>query len=113
MKSQPEAMTLLLPANEKAIPLFVQHAWAFDRYDVTDEDRGRTTSYKAEKARQKRESRVDVNGAILQDLNLNMSVTEWEKNHLARVAQMSSRINQFRLNDQRFDEQQLREPDGK
>lgn len=50
----PEVMTLLLPANEKAIPLFAQHAWAFDRYDVTDEDRGRTTSYKAEKARQKR-----------------------------------------------------------
>ncbi|WP_368929689.1 HAD-IIIC family phosphatase [Bacillus pumilus] len=105
----PEVMTLLLPANEKAIPLFVQHAWAFDRYDVTEEDRGRTTSYKAEKARQKEKAESTSMEQFLQDLNLNMSVTEWGENHLARVAQMSSRINQFRLNDKRFNEQQLRE----
>ncbi|MGV2541843.1 hypothetical protein FO502_21255, partial [Bacillus pumilus] len=49
----PEVMTLLLPAHEQAIPLFAQHASALHLYDVTDVDRGRTTSYKAEKARQK------------------------------------------------------------
>ncbi|OLP64674.1 Phthiocerol/phenolphthiocerol synthesis polyketide synthase type I PpsE [Bacillus pumilus] len=105
----PEVMTLLLPANEKAIPLFVHHAWAFDRYDITDEDRGRTTSYKAEKERQKEQAAAPTMEQFLQDLNLQVSITEWKEHHLARVAQMSSRINQFRLNDQRFDEQQLEE----
>ncbi|KAB2495264.1 type I polyketide synthase [Priestia endophytica] len=104
----PEVMTLLLPAEEKAIPLFVHHAWAFDRYDVTDEDRTRTTSYKAEKERKKEQVLAPTMERFLQDLNLKISVSEWTEHHLARIAQMSSRINQFRLNDRRFDEQQLR-----
>jgi FkbH-like protein len=98
MANLPQVLTLRLPEDPEQIPLFLEHAWAFDRFKITAEDQQRNQMYQAERMR--RETRAE--GLSLADylggLELKVSMMVMDKSQLPRVAQLTQRTNQFNLN---------------
>ena len=54
----PQVLTLQLPSESKDIPAFLNHVWAFDHVNVTQEDRKRTLLYQQNVQRQRVSRRV-------------------------------------------------------
>ena len=51
--SYPQVLALALPPDDREIPEFLRHVWAFDRLRVTEEDRARPAMYAQELERQR------------------------------------------------------------
>lgn len=105
----PDVLTLLLPTSTEAIPLFLEHVWAFDHFHVTDEDKKRTERYLAEKERKSALHTAASVEDFLSTLNLKVSLNRIVEEHLPRISQMTARVNQFNMNPAVYDEQWLRQ----
>lgn len=105
----PEVLTLQLPVIEADIPRFLKHVWAFDRTQVTEEDKQRTLLYKQnlERARFQKQS-LTLDG-FLSDLGLTVRIVELASQHLARAAQLTQRTNQFNLTTRRRSESEIQQ----
>ncbi|MCK5058685.1 MAG: HAD-IIIC family phosphatase, partial [Candidatus Aminicenantes bacterium] len=93
----PEVLTLQLPENPENIPLFLKHVWAFDKIKVTDEDRTRTTMYRAEIKRKDAEKGSPALTDFLAGLELKISLNIMAAHQVPRVSQLTQRTNQFNL----------------
>jgi amino acid adenylation domain-containing protein/FkbH-like protein len=93
----PEVLIVQLPSDPADIPHFLQHVWAFDQIAVTAEDTQRTQLYQQNLARER--SRADhlTFEAFLAGLELQVDMIPLTPAHLARVAQLTQRTNQFNL----------------
>jgi FkbH-like protein len=91
----PEVLTLQLPQDAGHIPTFLDHVWAFDPVKVTAEDRQRTSLYKQNVARERLRAETLTFEDFLAGLELEVEISELTAQHLARVAQLSQRTNQF------------------
>ena len=104
----PEVLTLCLPSDPDDIPAFLASVWAFDRHQVTEEDRKRgqqmQQNRKREELRQEASSFVD----FLAKLDLHVDATPANDKNMPRLAQLSQRTNQFNNAGVRYDEAQLR-----
>jgi FkbH-like protein len=108
MMNVPEVLTLQIPKDSKAIPMYIRHVWAFDRAIITKEDRVRTQMYTAER---ERKSLLNKNTSIedfLRSLQLKMSMNFIQEENMARAYQMTQRTNQFNLSTIRRTEEELR-----
>ena len=91
----PEVLTFCLPKEPDNIPGFLEHIWVFDHLKITDEDRTRTISYQQSKKREHFRQRSLTFKDFLAGLELEVRISEAMPHHLARVAQLTQRTNQF------------------
>lgn len=109
MHNCPEVLTLHLPSDKKAISCFLEHTWAFDKVQVTDEDIQRNEMYKAETKRKVSFQKSISLEDYLKDLDLELSVGFTKENEVSRVSQLSQRTNQFNLSTIRYSENEIKE----
>ncbi len=91
----PEVLTLLLPADPERIPEFLNNVWGFDRLKITAEDKLRNESYRQEQQRTEFSKQTASLEDFVAGLELRTTIRPMEPEHLARVAQLTQRTNQF------------------
>ena len=90
----PEVLTLRLPIEGELTP-FLEHVWAFDRFQLTAEDQERTAMYQQEVERGRFLKQALTIEDFLTGLDLKIKISEPARSQLARVAQLTQRTNQF------------------
>jgi FkbH-like protein len=104
----PQVLTLELPAEDAAIPEFFRHVWAFDRLNVTEEDRQRTQMYRQNAERDRFEQQASGIGDFLAGLQLNIDIAAPNEQEWPRIAQLTQRTNQFNFSTIRRTESEIR-----
>jgi FkbH-like protein len=104
---RPEVLTLPLPADPSQIPDFLQHVWAFDRIQVTAEDKRRTELYSQRIERTRIEKQAQTLGEFIAALQLETGIAPILPHQLYRVAQLTQRTNQMNLTTVRRSEADL------
>jgi len=104
----PEVLTLCLPKDPDDIPGFLASVWAFDRAQVTDEDRKRGKQIQQNRKREELRQEAGSFEDFLARLELVVDATPADDKTMPRLAQLSQRTNQFNNAGVRYDEAQLR-----
>jgi FkbH-like protein len=92
----PDVTCLLIPEETADLPAFLAGKDLFDLAEITDEDRRRTEMIHADRSRhelQETMSEEEFKAA----LGLEMTIFRMERQHLARIAQLVNKTNQFNL----------------
>ncbi len=103
----PEVVTLQLPAEDE-IEHFLDHLWAFDRLEVTSEDRQRTAMYRQDAERSRYRQQSQSLAEFLAGLKLDVRIAEPTPEQVPRVAQLTQRTNQFNFTTIRRTEGEIR-----
>jgi FkbH-like protein len=104
----PEVLCLTLPDDVAQIPAFLNQQWAFDRLQVTAEDRQRTALY-AERVERSRLERQSASLAeFLAALQLQIEIQPLQEPDLPRVSQLTFRTNQMNFSTRRRTETEIR-----
>ena len=90
----PAVLTLELPAAA-AVPTFLEHVWAFDQLNITQEDQQRGLRYAQNRQREQFRATAPTLAAFLGGLELVVALTPAQPTQLARVASLTQRTNQF------------------
>jgi FkbH-like protein/FkbM family methyltransferase len=105
----PGVLTLQLPQDTESIPTFLNHLWAFDHSNSTEEDQKRTGMYQESVKRQLfREQSLSLNDYI-KGLQLCVEIAEATDDQLGRVSQLTFRTNQFNFTTIRRTEKEVRD----
>ena len=103
-RALPEVMVPDWPAD----PLLYEQALAdlscFDTFAVSDEDRGRTRMYQAERARTQARAEMPSLDDYLASLGLVVTVEDLAPTNLTRAAQLLNKTNQMNLSTRRMAE---------
>lgn len=91
----PEAITLQIPTDSAAIMPFLKNIWALDKLSITNEDLQRANHYKENVKRKRLRSSAATLKDFLQNLDLEISISEPAAQHFPRLAQLTQRTNQF------------------
>ncbi|MGD9152196.1 MAG: amino acid adenylation domain-containing protein [Gammaproteobacteria bacterium] len=113
-----DVLTLQVPVNINNFPLFLKHVWPFDHLKVTQEDKKRTEMYKQNLQRKNEEKSINAKSSstssssvskFLKRLKLVVTtkLININSKHIARVAQLTQRTNQFNFTTQRFSEKKI------
>jgi FkbH-like protein len=102
----PGLLTLCLQQAED-IRRLLQSLWAFDRTAETDEDRRKTELYREGAQRGALESRALTVEEFIAGLELKVDIGTVRPEEIARVAQLSFRVNQFNFSTHRYSEADL------
>jgi amino acid adenylation domain-containing protein/FkbH-like protein/non-ribosomal peptide synthase protein (TIGR01720 family)/FkbM family methyltransferase len=114
----PEVLTLQLPQecetpsyhpSAVSIPQFLQHIWAFDQLQATQEDQQRTSLYQQNVQRQRFQQDSLSFTDFLAQLNLEIEISPMQSEQLSRVAQLTQRTNQFNLTTIRRSEAEIQQ----
>lgn len=97
----PEVLTLHLPPEPAEVPRFLEHVWSFDHLKVTAEDQKRTQMYQQNLERERLRQETNSLDSFLASLNLEIEVAPLTTKHVARVAQLTQRTNQFNTTTKR------------
>ena len=103
----PEVLALALPSEDRQIPDFLRHVWAFDRLRVTEEDRTRSAMYAQELERQRAQKQSGGLADFLRGLQLEVRIAPMSPKDLARVAQLTQRTNQMNFTTVRRSESDI------
>ena len=91
----PEVATLELPKEAGEIPAFLDHAWTFDRLNITAEDRKRAEHYRQNIKREQLRQNTGSLNDFLASLELNIRIEHPTSKDYPRLAQLTQRTNQF------------------
>ncbi|HEY0603570.1 MAG TPA: HAD-IIIC family phosphatase [Herpetosiphonaceae bacterium] len=91
----PEVVALPLPENLDDLPAFLDHVWAFDRLQVTDEDRRRAALYTEHQQREQFRAQAPTLDDFLAGLDLNVTIAPLQPGQIGRAAELTQRTNQF------------------
>ncbi|MFN6465769.1 MAG: non-ribosomal peptide synthetase [Nostoc sp. DedVER02] len=105
----PEVLTLQLPQECDRIPQFLEHIWAFDQLQTTQEDQQRTNLYQQNVQRQRLQQDSLSFSDFLAQLNLEIEISPMQNEQLSRVAQLTQRTNQFNLTTIRRSEAEIQQ----
>jgi FkbH-like protein len=105
----PEVLTFQLPADRSAIPSFLNHIWALDHLNKTNEDMKRTLYYQQDKQRRQALKGATNLVEFLAGLELKIKITEVTPHQLSRVAQLIHRTNQFNITGFRRSELEIKQ----
>lgn len=95
--SIPAVLTLNIPVDQEGILHFVEHVWAFDCIEVSEDAKARTQKYRENITRRlAMEMALDLD-RFLVSLELCVEVSKMRDEHLTRVAELVQRTNQFNL----------------
>jgi amino acid adenylation domain-containing protein/FkbH-like protein len=97
-QSCPDVFSLALPEDEDNFSSYLNHIWAFDYFNVTDEDRKRNEMYKVEKERKEEEIKFGSLDDFLKSLEIKVDIRPAGQKDIERSVQLSMRTNQFNLN---------------
>lgn len=103
-----DVLTLRLPEDEEAIDRFTRHIWGLDKWQITDEDRKRSSMYVAEQQRQQGEEQATSLEEFLRGLGLKIVMAPIADHQISRVSQLTQRTNQFNISTIRRDESEIR-----
>ena len=103
----PGVLVLPLPAAAD-IPRFLRHVWAFDRSQVTAEDRSRTIEYRHQRQRRALQDSAPTFASFLNSLDLRIVIRPCAPADVPRAAQLTQRTNQFNTSTARYSTAQLR-----
>ncbi|MFB3778465.1 MAG: HAD-IIIC family phosphatase [Bryobacteraceae bacterium] len=104
---RPEVLTLPLPPDPEEIPEFLRHVWAFDRLQVTDEDRQRSALYSQRIERARLEKQAKTLEEFISSLQLQVRIEAVKPEQLPRVAQLTQRTNQMNFTTLRRTEAEI------
>ncbi|MCA1587039.1 MAG: HAD-IIIC family phosphatase, partial [Acidobacteria bacterium] len=90
----PDVLTLPLP-EPLGVPRYLDHIWAFDRGQRTEEDAQRTELYRSEVERERSRKESLRFDEFFAKLGVEIELREMQPAHFARVAQLTQRTNQF------------------
>jgi len=93
----PEVLTVQLPSDPGTIPAFLEHAWVFDRFGATEEDRNRAVMYAAERQRNELSKKALTTEEFLAGLQIQIDFRRCAESDLPRVAQLTHRTTQFNM----------------
>ena len=113
----PQVLTLQLPESSGSddvlgsgdIENFLQHVWALDRSNVTDEDRQRAKLYSQEVRRGEVRKQVVSLEQFLFELNLQVEFLPLSEERIDRGEQLTERTNQFNFTTRRRTAGELRQ----
>nr|QQH17589.1 non-ribosomal peptide synthetase [Nostoc sp. KVJ20] len=105
----PEVLTLQLPQEGANIPQYLDHIWAFDQLQSTQEDQQRTNLYQQNVQRQRLQQDSLSFSDFLAQLNLEIEISPMQNEQLSRVAQLTQRTNQFNLTTIRRSESEIQQ----
>lgn len=105
----PEVLTLVLPQELDSIPRFLANVWAFDRGQVTEEDKQRTALYKNNIERERFREQSLTLGDFMTNLGLEIQISTLAPQHFARVSQLTQRTNQFNFTTVRRSEGEIQQ----
>jgi FkbH-like protein len=91
----PGVLALTLPPRAADVPEFLRHVWAFDRAQITDEDRRRPELYAQRAARAEAERSATNLQDFLASLDLLVQIAPMTPADTGRVAQLTQRTNQM------------------
>jgi amino acid adenylation domain-containing protein/FkbH-like protein len=91
----PEVLVLELPADDRDIPVFLQHVWAFDHWKTTKEDAQRTEMYRQNVEREQLRRGSESLEEFLASLDLKIDMRPLREEEVPRVSQLTERTNQF------------------
>ena len=98
----PEVLCLQLPGEVAEVPAFFRSACrAFDRLDLTDDDRRRVDMQRAEVKRHDLHQKL-TDGDFLSKLELVVEIREPVSSDYARVTQLINKTNQFNVSTRRY-----------
>lgn len=103
----PQVVTLQLTSPE-AVPHLIENLWAFDRLQVTEEDRQRTEMYRQNTEREQSLQQSQSIEDFLDTLQLEIDFASPAEDEWARVAQLTVRTNQFNFTTRRRTEAEVR-----
>jgi FkbH-like protein len=107
----PEVLTFQVPAALESIPTFLKNIWAFDRLQVTAEDRQRTELYQRNLAREQFRQAAPTLQDFLTELKLDIQILPLSPETIARASQLTQRTNQFNMTTVRRSDGEIRELD--
>jgi amino acid adenylation domain-containing protein/FkbH-like protein len=93
----PAVLTMQLPQAAEDVRHFIDHVWAFDRIAVTSEAKQRKLQYRQNRERTQALEGASDMGSFLRALELQVEIAPMASEHLARVAELVQRTNQFNL----------------
>ena len=106
----PEVETPDFPNKPYLLINFIKEVYHkyFRIYNLTDEDKDKTKQYKENELRNKVLREPANYEEIIKELNIKISISENDKLHIPRIAQMTQKTNQFNLTTKRYTEQDIR-----
>jgi FkbH-like protein len=103
----PEVLVLPLPEDPASWTGFLEHVWAFDRVQVTDEDRQRTLRYQQNRLREQFQATAPTLKDFLAGLQLQITIEPVRPAQVARLSQLTHRTNQFNCTTRRRSEEEI------
>jgi len=103
----PEVATLLLPKDRAALADALAGCDLFDSLTLTDDDRRRTASYKANAQRAELQASSTNIEEYLRSLDIVLRFGAPGPTEIPRVAQLSQKTNQFNLTTRRYSEDEI------
>lgn len=106
----PQVEVVQVPKRPHEVPACLDRVARLEVLSLTAEDRAKTDMYRAEQQRKQILVAADGDGGEFQHLHklgMRMSVNVNPRNHVARLAQLTQKTNQFNLTTRRYDEQQI------
>jgi len=94
----PEVYSIPLPDNTTDFKHFLDHIWAFDYFQVTEEDRKRNQMYQVEKQRKEESVKYGSLEDFLDSLDIQIKISSLTDMEIERAVQLTIRTNQFNLN---------------
>jgi FkbH-like protein len=107
-QSLPEVTVVHAPAEPAALASCLDDVARLEIVALTDEDRARTALYAQERQRRALASSSDDFDHYLASLDMTMTVGIDDARHVARIAQLTQKTNQFNLTTRRYDEAEIR-----
>ncbi|MBV9532912.1 MAG: HAD-IIIC family phosphatase, partial [Bradyrhizobium sp.] len=103
----PEVLAVQLPRDSATLPTFLRNLWLFDGDARTAEDSRRSEFYQKNAERDELLRQADSLADFLAKLELKVRIFIPEQKHLARVAQLTQRTNQFNTTTIRRQESEI------
>lgn len=104
----PEVLTLQLPIDGD-MRQFLNHVWAFDHLQATEEDTQRTALYQQNLERQRFQQQALTLTDFLSGLEMTIDIAEPSSTQISRVAQLTQRTNQFNFTTIRRTEAEIQQ----
>jgi FkbH-like protein len=93
--AHPTVLSLELPEDRGCFGKFLKHVWELDRFVVTGEDRDRRAMYQQESHRERLRTTSLTFDEFLENMGIEVEVRLADAADVPRIAQLTSRTNQF------------------
>jgi len=111
-RALPQVEVVCTPARPLGVPGCLDRLARLEIISLTDEDRAKTQMYIEERQRKDLERDVAQGGgdveSYLRSLGMKMQVGIDDPRHIARLAQLTQKTNQFNLTTRRYSDEQIR-----